>query len=536
MVSKTYTCTLIGVSPKLIEIETDLSLQLPGIHIVGLPGTLTYESRERIRSAFQNSNLEWPSKKITINMRPVNFPKWGAHLELSMSVGIALTLMEKNFSQFKIFACGEHSLSGEILPCGWIPQIRNWLEELSTKEKMIFLFHPDDAKALTPKTLNQAKVLEVKTLKECCLKLNELGLEDKSISAIELNESSSSLNQEPDFSLLKKIQNERLGKLAALLASTCRFHVFLAGPQGTGKSMLLQSICKALLPHSKDESEQYEAVKALFGEQISTDYGSFKRNVVFLQTSITRAALEGALLTSGQVLPGEFTRAHCGVIVADEFCEYRRDVIESLRQPMEEKVVRLQRAKFRAQMPADFQLLVSTNLCPCGLHGRWARRCRCKESARVEYQKKCSAPILDRFDILLLIGDDRAYDLYEKSLSLKAKKILDDALDESKWVRRSLRLKSLVEANLDWFCVSEKEKNWIESQFFSAHVRVKTFSLRAKEKLFRVAQAISYFVESDRLEWEHFELALSLRQDIEAAFCELNGFGVREFEIHSKIN
>lgn len=511
---------IVGLNLYPVQCEVHLSLQLPCIQIVGLPGTITQESRERIKAATQNAGLEWPSRKVTINLLPVDLPKWGSHFELAMALGVLICHSKTKLS-FDFFAIGELSLSGEIRPCGWIGLAEPYLQRLQRAhphQHVVLMVHPQDAATINSR---DCLVVSVSTLKEAMdwIQFNSIQylkqenkIEHDALSLMPVKVPVDGAHYKPQFSLLNSVQGEPLGKLAALLCIFNGFHALFAGPQGMGKSLLIQAIVQALPPLSQEKLKW----KNLLRQSLKNHYskGGYDQSGeeaingapprVYLQSSTTRAALEGAMLPSGQVLAGSMTEAHFGVLIADEFLELSRDVLESLRQPLEEGEVRLQRARYRITLPTQFQLLASTNLCPCGAAGDSRKFCRCLRSRLNSYQSKLSGPILDRFDLIVLIGHKGKN---WNELDFEEREIISFLLDSKNWINFfNLREKTMVGE-------VESEKAFALKKEFFQSLEDDSFSERVQKKVMKVACALSTLQQSP-LTMVHFRLAAKLRAEL----------------------
>lgn len=532
MVFRIQTCTNWGLETHAVLCEVDLSNQLPSFSLVGLPSSITQESKERVRSAIANSGLEWPEYKVTINLLPAHLPKWGSHYELAMALGVLGTnyLKSRNKGtvetgagfvlslQTSFFAVGELSLTGEVRPTRWLGAAQTLLCESASKTKLCVLAHPDDVHLLEAlpfskeglelipvQTLQEASAIFLQRLEKEFLFFQKNGGKEK-LGAKPLPSKASEKVQKLPLKkekpqLLKEVKGEPLGVMGALLASHLRLHALFVGPQGCGKSMLVRAICELLPSLGLPAQAQRQSLFSLFSSSFLPD--SSEKPVVHLQTSATRASLEGSLLSNGQLVPGELTRAHFGVLVADELLEFRRDTLECLRQPIEEKIVRLQRAKFRTTLPCEFQLLASANLCPCGDWGKARGECRCHRPRVKEYQKKLSGPLLDRFDLVLFIGEDRRA-LFFESLSPETKALASEILRQELW---EVRLKNL----------SEKYGPTVVQAKSLSHVPA-WVSHRGAQKVACVKHALKIFVGPAVCEkfsnYAFEELALALRQDL----------------------
>lgn len=520
MVFTVHSCALLGLEPHAVACEVDLACQLPNFSLVGLPSSLTRESRDRVRAAIVNSGFDWPARKVTINLLPASLPKWGSHFELAMALGVLGASLDRP-APLHVLAMGELSLSGEVRPCRWLVSAAAWIRKVSQEilsrngEPLVLIAHPHDLRELNraePSLAQFVELCDAHDLRSANAKLCEALArassrapnETPKFSILGVHELHPGEFTEPSFQRLRQVKNEPLATVAALVAVAGKHSALFAGPQGMGKSMVIGAICEATPELSESQQAERTALLSSFGEGFATR-SSLRKPVVALQTSISRAALEGALLESGQVLPGELTRAHLGILVADELLEFRRDVIEALRQPLDEGMVRLQRAKFRTVLPARVQFLASTNLCPCGACG--GSSCSCSETVRKRYQSKLSGPIVDRFDLAVIVGR-RTTKVREPQIPRDLEPLVDELLDSKRWDER-----------MKWFrdeaSYSAADKTGEDDPATLWSAISTSASDRGKLKLSRVSRTIARLLGEPR-RVAHLRLALLLRQDLEA--------------------
>lgn len=514
MVSAIQTCVLLGLEPHLVTCEVDLSEQLSSITLIGLPSHLTQESKDRVRIAVKNSGLEWPERKVTINLLPAQLPKWGSHFEVAMALGVLLASggerLREGMKNLEIFCVGELSLTGKIRPNGWLPAIYPWLmrrgQKLLVQEKKTFVLiaHPNDFAMLDDVKSEMVFHLSAESLAQALSSVQQLMESEITLKSGFLEEGiPSRKNTEINFQTLKEVRDEPLGVFAAIVALLQRHHAIFVGPHGMGKSMLVEAICEAKKSLTTKEQALRSAILGVFQGFCSAESLKNPRPVAKLQPSITRAALEGTLLNSGQILPGELTRAHLGIVVADEFLEIHRDVLEALRLPLEDDVVRLQRAKFRTELPAQFQLLATSNLCPCGLYGSPRKKCRCNIRWVKEYQRKFSGPIYDRFDLVVKVGDsDRETTKIQKRVY---EKILEVAEAPSSWGQRLEKAEQVLADST--------------SMLFEGFDQSIPFEVshRSKEKLKNLTRAVAaLYGETPAL--VHLQIACWLRRPAEEVY------------------
>lgn len=510
MVTSIHTCALVGCSIYPVNCEVDLSNSIPSFQLVGLPSSMTQESRERVRAAITNAGFDIPPKRITINMLPAHLPKWGSHFELPMALGILQSMQNQGAAEHTLFSMGELSLDGSIREVGWAALLAEWLMQGHFSAKNITLVaHPNDVTSMQkycPEIENHCHLIAIKHLNEFP-QLSE-SLEKNNTTPLEHGAPQKIIPENAlplsNFTKLKSIENEPLAKLAGYLAIAGRLHALFAGSHGVGKTHMVQGICEATPPLSFAKAIQRKAYIDLMtlGTQSAAsplNHDSY-RPIVALQTSISRAALEGALLNNGQVNMGELSKAHLGTLVMDEFAEFRRDVLEALRQPIEEKLVRLQRAKLKTTMPCDFQLLASTNLCGCGRFSPTKPYdCRCSKLRIETVQTKLSGPILDRFDLVLLMGVDRHH-----FLSRRARDELD----------RLLATPHLGEAAVSLREAFLRERVSMQVQMFKDRERAS----RSRVKKLVIMHAFQTLFDIDECTAAHEEILSFLREDITRVF------------------
>lgn len=503
MLARVWSASILGIDAIKVGVEVDVSGGLPAIVLVGLPDAAVQESRERVKAALKNAGYAFPSRKIVINLAPADIRKQGPMYDLPISIGI-LAASEQVDSQLlgDYLFLGELSLDGTLKAVAGVLPIAAAAQQMSIRGIVVPIDNAQEASVV--------KGLEVYGFKH----LSEVG---QFLCQPQVYQSfkSQKLSPPPSSSVvtldLQDIKGQNHARRALEIAAAGGHNLIFVGPPGSGKTMLARRLSGILPSLSFGESLEVSQIHSVAGLLKERGYLVIERPFRSPHHSASGAALVGG---GSFPRPGEISLAHRGVLFLDELTEFKRNVLEFLRQPLEDGFVSISRTRQSVVFPAQFTLVASTNPCPCGYYGDSVQACTCSPRQREQYWAKLSGPLMDRIDLQVAVNRLKPEEMTQQSRGetseivkvrvMQARERANSRFSQESKILCNAQMQS---SHLRQFCQLDSQSvNLLEGA-----IRKLGLSARAMDRILKVSRTIADLAGDEEIKTHHLAEAIQYR-------------------------